>query len=357
MGELRPAAGTGRLRVLSARGTVHGAGVLVTPTMVLTCAHVVASATGAGAGGRNGPPPDAPAGPVYLAAEGPGVATGAGGATSAGGATGAGGATDTSPAEATVVAGGWFPGPYAGGASGDLAVLVTAPLAGTPARLGRCGEPDRREVSVYGHPEPVPDGLWATARLVGRGGPHHEWVQLEGAGTTGARIEPGFSGAGVWDPAAGRIIGLITAAYNERDTRIAWMLPTEAIARLWPGLHELCPDAGAPAASPTPPPAQLPSDAAQFAIADALLRVPRVEDDGAATLRRLLPAVIRHSVRDSVTPRLQTFYVVRACVDHRQGRRALADALRLIDDASEPARAALGLLDRVWPADPGGGAG
>ncbi|WP_051855990.1 effector-associated domain 2-containing protein [Streptomyces sp. NRRL B-1347] len=329
-GQSTPAAG--RVRVLTPAGALRGAGIMVAPGSVLTCAHVVAGALRLPAGSA------APTGTVRVDVGGhPGAA----------------------PGEAAVAPDGWFPGPVDGGGVGDFAVLTTTwkppPDVGF-ARLGPCGEPDRREVSVYGHPARAPDGLWSRANLAGRGGPHMEWVQLDGLDSATAWIEPGFSGAGVWDPATRRVVGMLTAALGDGRTRAAWMLPMEAAARLWPAL--------APAVNGRPPPGaepggenpQLPTDHQQFALADALLRVSLVEEDRAATLRRLLPAHIRHGVRDHPRARLQVFYVVQACVDHRDGRGALVAALRMLDESSEPARAALALFDEVWPQAPGGDA-
>ncbi|MFI1014398.1 trypsin-like peptidase domain-containing protein [Streptomyces sp. NPDC020965] len=419
--------------MLTAGGGVLGAGVYVAPGHVLTCAHVVAAALGA-AGGRT--PAAPPPGAVFL---------------------GAPGSPDAAPVKAVVVDGGWFPGPLDGGRSVDLAVLrFSGPPPGgvVPAVLAASGEPDGRELSVYGHPVAAPAGIWSVVRAVGWGGPHHEWVQLAGTGPTGAGIERGFSGAGVWDPVARGIVGLVTAAYRERGAKVAWMLPLEVAGGLWAPLAGLLAagptdgatartagagtptraatieatvgagaepltrasepatieaaaigagaepptraaatavgaeavaepptgaavtEAGAPTtrttpaaptteapttaatpAAPTTGAAEPPSDTDQFAIADALLRIAAVEDDSAATLRRLLPPAIRHNVRTHPRARLQTYYLVQACADHRQGREALTEALRLVDDSSEPARAALALLDRVWPLATGGDAG
>jgi len=202
----------------------------------------------------------------------------------------------------------------------------------------------------------APHGLWSTARLVGRGGPHPDWVQLEGLGLTGARVGPGFSGAGVWDPAARRVVGMVTAAYTDQQARVAWMLPLEAAAVVWPDLASVM---DSPAQSGPPPPdrwADPPSDKDQFALADALLNVPQVEEDHGAALRGLLPAPIRRAVRTHTRPRLQLFFLVQACAEHRDGRRALVDALRLLDDESQAAKAALGLFEDLWPTAPGSGA-
>ncbi|MEU6810950.1 trypsin-like peptidase domain-containing protein [Streptomyces sp. NPDC046831] len=322
-GDTAGAPALGRVRVLSPHGAVVGAGLLVMPGTVLTCAHVVAWAAGPGTDRTA-----VPAGPVLVDTPAH---------------------PEVAPGTAFVAPGGWFPGPLSGGTEGDFAVLRTdwAPAGGpAPARLGSCGEPDRREVSMYGHPASAPAGLLVTARLAGRGGPHPDWVQLDGLGPTGAWISQGFSGAGVWDPAARRVVGVVTAVYTEAQAKVGWMLPLEAVAARWPELGPRLerPARVAPQRPPEPPP-----DRDQFALADALLSVPQIEEDGGAALRRLLPARIRHTIRTSARPRLQLFYVVQACADHRDGRQALLDAVRLLDDESRPARAALGLLERLWP--------
>ncbi|MBJ7906266.1 trypsin-like peptidase domain-containing protein [Streptomyces sp. DSM 110735] len=320
---------SGRVRVLSPRGGVRGAGILVRADTVLTCAHVVTSVLGQGPGDGT-----APEGSVLV--DVPGLPGG-------------------TPVGASVLPNAWFPGPLAGGSGGDLAVLRLsgAPPGGTAAaRLGACGEPERREVRLYGHPAGAPDGLWARARLVGRGGPHHDWIQLEGTGVGGPRIGHGFSGAGVWDAAGRRVVGMVTAAYTDQQARAAWMLPLEAAARAWPELGGALAEAE-PETSPVPQP---PSDRDQFALADALLDVPPIEDDGGAALRGLLPPRIRRAVRTHARPRLQLFFVVQACAEHPDGRRALVDAVRLLDDESRAARSALDLLERLWPAPaPAGG--
>ncbi|MFJ3665832.1 trypsin-like peptidase domain-containing protein [Streptomyces sp. NPDC090106] len=309
---------------------MQGAGILVLPGTVLTCAHVVASASAAGQG--QGRPDAPPPGPVRIDVPG-----------HAGSAAG----------EAVVAADAWFPGPLAGGSGVDLAVLHTAwtpPDGTTVARAGPCGEPDRREVHVYGFPAGAPEGLWSRARLVGRGGPHRDWIQLEGIGTGGARIGRGFSGAGVWDPVARHVVGMITAAYTDPQTRAAWMLPLEAAARRWPALTAALESPTSPGERSSPP-----SDRDQFALADALLNIALVEEDDGATLRSLLPPRIRRSVRTHARPRLQLFFLVQACVQHPDGRRALVESVRLLDDESQPARAVLDLVEKLWPTVQGGG--
>ncbi|MFP3988650.1 trypsin-like peptidase domain-containing protein [Streptomyces sp. E11-3] len=329
-GDPTEAPALGRVRILSPHGVVLGAGIRVAPDVVLTCAHVVASAVSPG----QGHPEVVPTRPVLVDMPGH---------------------PDVSAGEAFVLSGGWFPGPLAGGSGGDLAVLHTTwspPGTTATARLGPCGEPDRREVNVYGHPKGAPAGLWTRAGVVGHGGPHRDWIQLEGIGS-GVRVTRGFSGAGVWDPAARRVVGMVTAAYTDQQAKAAWMLPLEAAARMWPGL---APMLGTPVLESPVSPLSFaerwsspPSDRNQFALADALLNVPQIEDDGAAALRGLLPPRIRRAIRTHNRPRLQLFFLIRACAEHPDGRQALVESLRLLDNESQPARAALELLDKLWP--------
>ena len=68
------------------------------------------------------------------------------------------------------------------------------------------------------------------ARLVGRGGPNTEWIQMDTPTLTGKRIQQGFSGAGVIDEEDGAVIGCVVAADITAEDRIAWMIPTDIIA-------------------------------------------------------------------------------------------------------------------------------
>lgn len=124
----------------------------------------------------------------------------------------------------------------------------------------------------------------------GVGGPCPDWVQLGGVRPTGGTVERGFSGAAVWDPAALRVIGLVTAAHTDRAAEIAWMLPVEAAVRLWPSLAAAVRGA-APAACRPPSPED------RYRLADALLEVRQIDHDAGDMLRQALPAAIRRDVR------------------------------------------------------------
>ncbi|WP_340375021.1 trypsin-like peptidase domain-containing protein [Streptomyces sp. SS7] len=317
----------GQVRVLSTDGTLWGAGVLTAsraspaPTLqVLTCAHVLTAALG----GPRGEP-------VVVDLPGRGWS-----------------------ATARLLPGAWAPPPPLDGAEPgaaladlmDFAVLALDPGHPRPGQgcaplpLAYAGAPDGRRVAVIGYPVGSPAGLIATARLTGAGGPCPEWVQLDGLRTTGAVVEGGFSGAAVWDPAAARVIGIVTAAHTDRAAKVAWMLPVESVTRLWPPLA----DAVRPA---VPPPCAPPSLAEQYELADALLEIPQIGHDSGRLLRDLLPAPIRRNIRDDPWPRQQLQAVVRACADHREGCRSLREAVRVLGGDAVSVTAALDVLDRV----------
>lgn len=187
-------------------GAVAGAGFLVTPTTVLTCAHVVQSSE-----------------PGTLTVSFPQR-------------------PDLVGLPATVaVHGGWR-----GGATdpGDLAVLELArdvPL--TPARFAPLdAERTLPELALeaYGFPEGYDEGqlAWYRARSATRIA--GEWVQLEAVAGHGQPLTHGFSGAAAALP-DGRVVGMVAQVAGEPGVLVARMLPTEVLARHWPALGELVP--------------------------------------------------------------------------------------------------------------------
>ncbi|MFE1800367.1 trypsin-like peptidase domain-containing protein [Streptomyces sp. NPDC059517] len=336
--------------MLSTDGVLYGAGVLVAPTgtgiHVLTCAHVVAAALWLPGEGRqsgaDGRKAGAPEGELLV--DLPGRAW---------------------SAVVRPVPEGWSPPPslehlfpgQALGDRGDLAVL--APRDGSPLPdlrqgplpLAECGPADDRRVAIIGYPRGAPAGLIATARVTGRGGPCPEWVQLDGVRTTGAVVERGFSGAAVWDPAIRRVIGLVTAAAKDRTAKVAWMLPMEAAARLWPPLTGAL-RASAPWVRSSRACSQ-PSLEETYELAEALLDVPQIGHDSGRLLRGQLPAAVRRNVPDHPWPRQQLQGLVQACVDQTGGCAALRAAVAGLGGGSAPAAVALDVLARVCCADGG----
>lgn len=188
-------------------GQVVGAGFLVTPRKVLTCAHVVHEGSAEAL--------------TVTFTERPGSA----------------------PVPARLVAdGGW-----AGGTTdlGDLAVLELAeevpiaPAALAPVDAAHGRQP--RKLVVYGFPLGFDEGTLAEYRITAPQLISREWMQLEAWAPDGQPLAPGFSGAAVTLVDTGEVVGMVTAAAGAQGVRNGRMMPTEVMARYWPDLTSLVP--------------------------------------------------------------------------------------------------------------------
>ncbi|NNN36346.1 trypsin-like peptidase domain-containing protein [Streptomyces sp. S3(2020)] len=187
-------------------GKVIGAGFLVAPGTVLTCAHVALDR-----------------GPLTVAfPQRPGSLA----------------------VPARVVAhGDWAGGPAD---PGDLAVLelaqevTIAPAALAPAATAH-GD---RKLVAYGFPAGWDEGTLAEYRTTGPVLVGGEWIQLEAWSGHGQPLAAGFSGAAVTLVETGEVVGMVTAAADARDVRTGRMMPTDVMRRHWPGLEGLVPAAG-----------------------------------------------------------------------------------------------------------------
>ncbi|WP_097222959.1 MULTISPECIES: VMAP-C domain-containing protein [unclassified Streptomyces] len=187
------------------RGRVAGAGFLVTPRTVLTCAHVVGDGEDL----------------TVTFTERPG--------------------TPAVPAR-VVAHGGW-----SGGVTdpGDLAVLeldrempmAPAALAPVDAAHG----PTARRLVVYGFPDGWDEGTLAECRVTAPQLIRREWFQLEAWHQGGQPLAPGFSGAAVTLADTGEVVGLVTADSGSGEVRTGRMMPTQVMARYWPDLQSLVP--------------------------------------------------------------------------------------------------------------------
>ncbi|MFF3938146.1 VMAP-C domain-containing protein [Streptomyces phaeofaciens] len=191
-------------------GRIAGAGFLITPRKVLTCAHVV-----------SGAPQDTL---TVTFPERPGC--------------------DAVPAR-VVADGGWR-----GGVTdpGDLAVLELArevpiaPAALAPVDAAHTDRPDRpRKLLVYGFPVGFDEGTLAEYRITATQLLSREWIQLEAWQPGGRPLAPGFSGAAVTLVDTGEVVGMVTAAAGDPGVNNGRMMPTEVMARHWPGLEGLVP--------------------------------------------------------------------------------------------------------------------
>jgi WD40 repeat protein len=202
------------VRLRDRDGRVVGAGFLVGSAEIVTCAHVVERALGHREPGT--PPPEA-----TVAVDFPLLAP-------------------TVMLTATVVR--WQP-PLDSGGGGDIAglQLQDAPPAGARAlRLVTAPELWAHRFRTFGFPARHDGGVWASGQLLSREGTG--WVQLEDVKTTGFRVEPGFSGAPVWDDELGGVVGMAVAAEARPEARAAFMIPAETLLAAWPDLaHQLPP--------------------------------------------------------------------------------------------------------------------
>jgi tetratricopeptide (TPR) repeat protein len=197
------------VRIHAANGRVAGGGFLLSERLVLTCAHVVAATLNLPEEIR-----EAPQAPVCL--DFPLVAPGY-------------------AFQAKVVH--WRP-------QSDVAGLELegAPPPGVhPAHLIAADDLWGHPFGAFGFPAGHEDGVWASGVL--RGSTAAGWLQIEDVKEAGYRVEPGFSGAPVWDEVLGSVVGIIVAAERKAETKAAFVIPAQALLAAWPALAEIHLDA------------------------------------------------------------------------------------------------------------------
>ncbi|WP_375498524.1 trypsin-like peptidase domain-containing protein [uncultured Nostoc sp.] len=204
------------VRICKSNGVVVGAGFLVSQKHVITCAHVVADALEISRDTQK-----RPAEVVYL--DFPLIAP-----------------EETLTGRVVF----WRPVPPKGSTSvkgkEDIAALElnsTVPETAQPVDL--IIEEDLRGHSfrTFGFPAGHDDGLEATGVLRGRQGTG--WIQIEDIKETGVRLEPGFSGAPIWDEQLNGVVGMAVAADQKRpEAKVGFMIPTKVIATAWPALAQ-----------------------------------------------------------------------------------------------------------------------
>ncbi|MHC5614879.1 MAG: trypsin-like peptidase domain-containing protein [Nostoc sp.] len=199
-------------RIFHANGAVIGVGFLVsgrTQNYIMTCAHVVTSALSL---------PEniveAPSNDIYL--DFPLIASG-------------------QQLKAKVI----FWQPVVSNASNfqpeDIAGLQIEgqlPQEAQPIKLIRASNIWEHPFRIFGFPNGHNDGVWATGVL--RDGQGKGWVQLEDSKVTGYRVEPGFSGAPIWDETLLEVVGMAVAAEKRReDIKTAFMIPADVLLKAW----------------------------------------------------------------------------------------------------------------------------
>ena len=189
-----------------------GAGFLVSPRHILTCAHVVAETLRIPTDA-----PTAPTAPVWL--DRPLV-------------------VGSSPMSAQVAC--WHPVKAEAGRGEleDIAVLELdgeQPLPGAAQPVPVVVVEDQaffdRPVRMYGFAEDRGD--WVNGQL--QGPVATGWVQLDHE-LGRLCVAPGFSGTAVWDKRENAAVGMIVSIATREAVRSAYMIPAASLIRAWPAL-------------------------------------------------------------------------------------------------------------------------
>ncbi len=145
----------------------------------------------------------------------------------------------------------WTGGWRALGDPGDIAVLaLDRPVRAAPCALAPLGalRPDRGRpahvLRALGFPEGHErDGTYVTVTTSADRQLYGEWLELDVEKAHLRRLDEGFSGAGVYDPVSGEVVGIVTDAElgDERGGTQGRMLPLDTVRRHWEGLDDLLP--------------------------------------------------------------------------------------------------------------------
>ncbi|MCI5118716.1 MAG: hypothetical protein D3913_12355, partial [Candidatus Electrothrix sp. LOE1_4_5] len=195
-----------------------GAGFLVTPTHVVTCAHVVNDALG-----YPQSRPDLPDSEVFLDFPL---------------------AKDQPLIRAKILH--WFPvqEDSAVGKLEDIAVLellsetpLPAGLQPAPVVVGeeREGLAAESKVRMCGFPAGVDDGTYANGILQGRTA--KGWVEIHHQGKE--LVEGGFSGTAVWAVTENAVCGMTVSVLNRRNAVVAYMIPANVLITAFPEMEKL----------------------------------------------------------------------------------------------------------------------
>ncbi|WP_326571545.1 trypsin-like peptidase domain-containing protein [Actinacidiphila glaucinigra] len=191
------------VRVKGPGGELAGAGFLVAPDLVLTCAHVVSDALGR-------PREDEVEAGTEVYVDLP-FASG-------------GGAADVER---------WVP--VREDQTGDIAVLrLRAAIPGAhPVHMADTERVWGHDVRVPGFPRRSPGGVWHYGRL--RGVTAEGWVQLSQADPHGVPVEEGFSGSPVWDEQLRAVAGMVVVI-QPGGVQQSFLVPTRTLVSELPDL-------------------------------------------------------------------------------------------------------------------------
>ncbi|MFQ5793664.1 MAG: trypsin-like peptidase domain-containing protein [Candidatus Bipolaricaulia bacterium] len=198
------------VRILAANGAIAGTGFLVAERQVLTCAHVVSQALGLSNDTSETLQAEVRL-DFPLLVEPSRVLT------------------------ARVIL--WQP--PRSDSEGDIAGLELdgdPPVGAQPVRLVKADDLWEHSFRTFGFPTGHDDGVWTSGLMRGR--QTAGWVQIEDVKETGYRVEPGFSGAPVWDEQLDGVAGMAVAAEGRPEVKAAFIIPTDMLVDAWPTLDK-----------------------------------------------------------------------------------------------------------------------
>ncbi|MCX6578672.1 MAG: serine protease [Candidatus Aminicenantes bacterium] len=200
------------VRIRKEDESIVGAGVLISETQVVTCAHVVKEALNIGTKQI-----EIPRGNVKL--DFPFL----------------------SPHKIlTAFVANWPPTQSDSNKGLDIAILEITEFLHKDARPVAVQPGDNVAVlkgidfSVIGFPKGYDDGVWSSGIVMDEiaGG----LIQLEDTKVPGKRIEAGYSGGPVWNERSRNVMGIVALADKLSETKVAFMIPIKKILELYPWL-------------------------------------------------------------------------------------------------------------------------
>ena len=102
------------------------------------------------------------------------------------------------------------------------------PVGTSPVRLLKADHVWDDGFRSVGFPQGYNNGVWATGKIKGRTGGN--LIQIEDVKETGYQVQPGFSGAPVWDQALGGVIGMVSSSDTDKKAKVAFCIPSDVLA-------------------------------------------------------------------------------------------------------------------------------
>ncbi|MFS0518572.1 GUN4 domain-containing protein [Nostoc sp. UIC 10607] len=122
---------------------------------------------------------------------------------------------------------------------GDIAALelASSPPNAQPAKLIAEENLWDHRFRVFGFPKHKSEGVWSEGEIKGKVGKSK--VQIESVKEHGYTLEPGFSGAPIWDKEkeVNGVVGMaVTAERNRPEVKAAFFIPTQVLVQVtgWP---------------------------------------------------------------------------------------------------------------------------